>query len=121
MRLSRVNGVTGVCTRPGSNTDMDTFSSSPAVRLALEDAHVGELLLDEGLALLGGGRQRRARRPDRAAHDHHAALERGGILVFEQVPEPRHLVLQLARAHSPAMQASNSAAHRFGQTEPAAE
>src|SRR5439155_25699672 len=102
MRLSRVNGVTGVCTRPGSRTgsktDMDMFSNSPAVRLALEDAHIRELLFDEGLPLLGGGRQRRARRPDRTAHDHHAALERGWILVFEQMPEPRHLVLQLAGA-----------------------
>src|SRR5215470_20374651 len=97
MRLSGVNGVTGVCTRPGSKTDMDISLTSPAVRLALDDAHIGKFLLDEGLALLGGGRQRRARRPDRAAHDHHAAFERWRILVFEQVPESRHLVLQLAR------------------------
>src|SRR4029078_7214542 len=74
------------------------FSNSPAVRLAVEDAHIGELLLDEGLPFLGGGRQRRAGWPHRAAHDHHATLERGWILVFEQVPEPRHLVLQLACA-----------------------
>src|SRR5882672_8482290 len=28
MRLSRVSGVTGVCTRPGSRTDMDIFSKA---------------------------------------------------------------------------------------------
>src|SRR5262249_51322565 len=73
-------------------------TSSPAVRLAVEDAHVRKLALDQRLALLGGGRQRRPRRSDRASHDDHAALERGWILILEQVPQPRHLVLQLARA-----------------------
>src|SRR5689334_6780423 len=90
MRRSDVTGVTGVWTRPNI--------ASPAMRLGVEDAEVLELGADIGLALGRGGRQRGARRADRAAHDHHAALERRRVLVFEQVPQAGHLVLQLSRA-----------------------
>src|ERR1019366_74260 len=71
---------------------------SPAVRLGVEDAERFELAADVGLAFRAPGRQRRPRGADRASHDHHAALERGGVLIAEQRPQPRHLVLQLARA-----------------------
>src|SRR5580692_8353817 len=103
MRRSAANGVSGVCTRPGSKVILarrlwDCAKALPAVRLAIEDAEILELRADIGLALRRRGRQRRAGRADGAAHDHHAALERGGVLVFEQVPQPRHLELQLARA-----------------------
>src|SRR5882724_8387148 len=104
MAPSRVNGVTGVCTRPGAKgfgwkVDMKSDPSSeesPAVWLAVEDAEPPELAVHIGLALLGGGRQWRAGRADRASHHHHAALERGGILVAEQQPQPGDFRLQLA-------------------------
>src|SRR5262245_51097 len=92
-RRSRVNGVTGVWTRPASNME-----PLPAVRLGLEDAHLLELAADVGLALGRGGRQRLARGADRPAHHYHAALERRGILVAEEEPQPRQLVLAVARA-----------------------
>src|SRR6202040_466579 len=81
MRRSGANGVTGRCTSPGWKAGMRTglaeLKGSPAVRLGVEDAELLELPADVGLALCARGRQRRARGADRAAHDHHAALERG--------------------------------------------
>src|SRR3990170_7025770 len=72
--------------------------ASPAMRFGLQDAEFLELSGDVGLALLGRGRQRRPGWPDRASHDDHPALERRGVLVAEQVPQPRELELEFARA-----------------------
>src|SRR5262245_40923515 len=106
-RYSRVNGVTGVWTRPASK--MAIFSKSrqpsavsrqaqlvcrlglasggsPTVRLGLQDAHLFELAADVGLPLRRGGRQRLAGRAHRPAHHHHAALERRRVLVAEEEP-----------------------------------
>src|SRR5580704_7118097 len=100
MLRSAANGVTGRWTSPGWKAGMNPMSreKSPAVRLAVEDAELFELGADMGLAFRARGRQWRPGGADRAAHDHHAALERGRILVAEQRPQPRHFVLQLARA-----------------------
>src|SRR5580704_10228765 len=101
MRWSRPKGMTGVCTKPRRRVVMESFdirAGSPAVRLAVEDAELLELAADIGLAFLGGSGQRRTGRADIAAHHHHAALERGGVLVAKQEPQPGELVLQVARA-----------------------
>src|SRR5215472_849094 len=87
------NGITGVCTRPRRRAVIgfalgfsSTLAVSPAVRLAVEDAELLELAADIGLALLGGGGQRRPGWADIAAHHPHAALERERILIAKQQP-----------------------------------
>src|SRR5688500_5419562 len=64
----------------------------------VEYSKLPKLAADEVLPLLRGGGQRLAGRADGAAHHHHAALERRGVLVAEDQPELRQLVLALARA-----------------------
>src|SRR5487761_2033146 len=92
------NGVSGACTRP--NLKALTFLSfrSPAMRLAIDNAEFDQALLDEFHPLGRGRRQRRPGRADRAAHDHAAAFQGRRILIAEQEPELRKLVLRSTRA-----------------------
>src|ERR1017187_4745080 len=88
------NGVSGACTRP--NLKALTFLSfrSPAMRLAVDDAELYQTLLDGFPPFGRSRRQRRPGRADRAPHDHAAAFQRRRILVAEQEPELRQLVLR---------------------------
>src|SRR5882672_3920611 len=68
------------------------------MRFGLQDAELLEPLLDELDAFGRCGRQRRAGRTDRPPHDDAPALERRRILIAEDLPKLRELVLAFARA-----------------------